>query len=270
MDLRGSTTRTRIAAMVAAVGLTALVMAPMAAFAATKAATKIVVSKSQVVANWSTPGVTPAAPSVTVKLYKKSGTKWVALKGAIAMQMENATTKAWGPKLTAKPASSVAFALPNRGRYRFVYAGTGTTKPVTAYSKRLDLIGESITLETVRRADLDETWTQVTASYVVTWNTEAFLPDADAKPLEFSFYGTFDNMSLDTPLYSGDVVFYQQMWEPGTAWISYRLRTEDIPPDLAPDVTKFYFDCRMLSDDPYVTIAPTSELEDYVTPQYLR
>jgi hypothetical protein len=261
----------RFAVIAAAGVLAALVITPAAAFAATKAATKIVVV-SQTVVNWSTPGVTPPAPSVSAKLYRKSGAKWVALKGKVTMQMEQgADTNAWGPK-TAKTGSAVSFLLASRGRYRLVYAGSATTKPVTAYAKRLDSIGPSITFIGATRSDIDGTWTQVTASYGVTWNVEAFLPENDAMPLEFSFYGTYSDMNFypdpDAELYSGDVYFYQQMWEPGTVWISYRIRTSDIPPDFATPttVTKFYYDCTMTSQDPYISIPKDFGVDDYVMP----
>jgi len=266
MDHRGSTARIRIAAIAAAVSLAALVFAPTAAFAATKAATKIVVSKSSVTVDWGTPGVTPATPTVGVKLYKKSGTKWVALKGKVTMTFQSDSTGAWAGAL-AKTGSSLSFSLPARGRYRFVYAGNSTTKPATSYTKRVDLIGESITPLGVSRADVDETWTQVTASYAVTWNVEAFHPDADSRALAFSFYGTFDNQSLIEPLYSGDVSFYQALWQPGTIWISYRIRTEDIP--TVGDV-KFYNDCTVESESPYIETSLDSEYEAYVTPMYVK
>jgi hypothetical protein len=254
----------RFAVIAAGVAIAGMLIAPTAAFAATKAATRIVVVSEKVV-DWST-GASVAAPSVSVTLQKKSGSKWVALKGAVAMQMENAITKAWGAK-TSKTGSALSFTLANRGRYRFVYAGTSTTKPVTAYTKRIDKIGESISGIVASRTEVDGTWTQVTVSYEVNWNAQAFPIYSTDRQLEFWFEGYFDNMSDTDPRFSGEVWFQQQMWEPGTVFISYRVRTADIPTDVT---TQFYSDASFLSQDPYIKIDTTSEKEEYTVPTLLK
>lgn len=259
---RGITTRARIAALAAAVGLAALVMAPTAAFAATKAATRLVVVTQTIVDN-SAPGVTPAAPNVTVKLQKKVSGKWVALKGAIKLALYDSLDSSW-TTLSTKTGSSASFPLYVRGRYRVTYAGSSTAKPATSYTKRIDMVGGAITPVSVTRSDLDETWTQITASYNCTWNVDAFpLFDSDTQ-LEFQFYGTYDNGNNLDPYYSGDVEFYQQLWESGTVRVSYWMRIADIP---GGPTTKFYSDARLVSQDPYVMIDPTSEQEEYTTPQ---
>ena len=58
------------------------------------------------------------------------------------------------------------------------------------------------------------------------------------------------------PLYSGDVGFYQQLWLGGTVTFSYRVRTDDIPPNSVLDTT-----ARIVSEDDY--IVTTSELTEH-------
>jgi hypothetical protein len=214
--------RVALVAVMMAVGV-ALVM-PTGAFAATKASTRIVVA-SQAIVDWgTTPGFTPVAPVVTAKLQKKSGSKWVTLKGAVKVAFWDQWNGVWVAQGT-HTASSVRLTLTTRGRYRLSFAGSSTTKPTTAYTKRIDKIGESVSHVSATVASIDATWTGVTVSYDVSWNTDAYFHEGDF-PINFSYTGTFDT---DAGSYSGYVFHAEEMFEPGTVEFSYRVRTADIP-----------------------------------------
>jgi hypothetical protein len=187
-------------------------------------ATRIVVTK-QYVADWSTPGSMPATPSVTAKLQKKVSGHWRSLTGTIRIYYQAVGQSGW-VFLRSVKASSVKVTMLERGRYRLYHRYTSTTRSATAYTKRIDLIGESITPVSVTFGTPDATWTPVLVSYDLTWNTEAFT-DSAPWPLEFSYVGWFEDAVAD--LYSGDARFYQETWEPGTVRFSYRVLTEDIP-----------------------------------------
>jgi len=243
----------RKAAILAAVAVVAgALLVPAVAFA--KAATRIVVVKS-VVVDFSTNGITPAAPMVTVKLQKKSGKKWVSQKGTIKVAFWDASSETW-PQITTKAGPSTSLPLYVRGRYRLAFAGSSTAKSCTAYTKRLDYVGDDISPVDARFSTIDEVWTGVTVSYDVSWNTAAFRTYSTDGNLAIYFDGAFRDHDPVKPLYSGDVGFYQQLWLGGTVTFSYRVRTDDIPPNSVLDTT-----ARIVSEDDY--IVTTSELTEH-------
>ncbi|HEY5518395.1 MAG TPA: hypothetical protein VIK17_01980 [Cellulomonas sp.] len=231
-------------AVAAAVMLAALVF-PASALA--KSATRFVVTK-QVIADWSTPGSTPATSVVYAKLQKKVGSRWVALKGSVKVYFKPTGQTGW-TYLYKQTSSSVKVSMPLRGQYKVYYSGTSRIKAATGYTKRLDRIGESIAPAVISIVPLDATWTGVTVSYDLTWNAEAYPELTDAWPLEFEYDGWFG--STDNDRYSGDVWFYQELWEPGTVQFSYRVRTEDLPLN-ASDQSELYTIAKITSTDPYV------------------
>jgi len=237
----------------------AVLVVPTSAMA--KATTRFVVTK-QVITDWGTPGSTPATPVVTARLQKKVGTHWVALKGTVKVYFKPTGQTTWTYRNTQK-SSSIRVAMPERGQYRVSYSGTSTTKAATGYTKRLDRIGETIAPASVAIAPLDATWTGVTVSYDLDWNIEAFPGFVDAWPLEFSYVGWFE--STDADLYSGDVWFYQELWEPGTVRFSYRVRTEDIPLNSLAR-SEFYTTAKILSTDPYIYTTVKPEEHQTYTP----
>jgi len=219
----------RLATLAAAIGLAvALVALPTVAFAATRASTRISVTK-QTVVDWGTPGVTPDTPYVTAKLQKKSHSKWVSLKGTFKIYYYDRVESAWAYLGSQSGSSSLSLPLGARGKYKLVYAGSSSakTKSTYAYTVRYDTIGDSISNVSASFATLNDTWTGVTVSYDVNWNTEAFPVYTDDDQLNLSFAGTFANDEY----YSGLVKFEQQLWEPGTVEFSYRVRTADIADD---------------------------------------
>jgi hypothetical protein len=236
---------------VAAVAIVAAMGLVLPASALAKAATRIVVT-SKTTVDWSTPGITPAAPAATAKLQKKVGSKWVALSGTVKIYYAG-SFDSYVLKSSPK-GSSVKVTMPTRGKYKLVYAGSTTAKPCTAYTKRLDKIGESIQSASLTIGVSDGTWTPVTASFMLDWNTEAF-PYMDY-PLVLSYWGSFQN--ADDSDYSGDVYFAQQVWDTGEVWVTYRVRTLDIPALSGLKTT-----ASILSDDDYVV---TTIKRSYNTP----
>jgi hypothetical protein len=219
--------RWRRAALGAAASvLLAVVLAPSTAFAA-KAATRIVVA-SQTVVDWSS-GSSVAAPVTSVKLQKRSGAKWVALRGLIKGYYYDAETGAW-TSVGSVTGSSITLTMASRGKYKLTYGGSSTAKPATSYTKRIDMIGDAIAPANVTFDTSDPTWIRVSVSYDVSWNTDA-IPSSSYRPIEFGYWGSFEDNNLDDSHYSGRVNFYQQLWEPGTVQFSYRVRKSDVPSD---------------------------------------
>jgi hypothetical protein len=214
--------RGRLALAIVAVMLVAGFAVPGVAFA--KSATRIVVSKSSVIADWSTGTVSPSK-SVTAKLQKKSGSKWVSLKGTIKVSFHDSTTESYS-SLLSRTGSSVSIPLSTRGAYKLYYAGSSTTKPATSHTKRMDSIGTTISDVTATFSTIDSTWTGVTISYDVGWNTGAYWFSSDY-PLLLNYLGDLENSSYT--LYSGYVSHSLEIWEPGTFEFSYRVKTADIP-----------------------------------------
>jgi hypothetical protein len=239
----------RLALAAVVVAACATLVLPASAFA--KAATRIVVTK-QAVADWGTPGVTPDAPVVTAKLQKKSGSRWVALKGKVKLYYYNVTSPAW-TYVGSATASSLHVTMPVRGKYKVSYAGSSTTKPTYSYTKRVDRIGETISDVTANFATIDSTWTRVTVSYDVNWNTEAYPVYQSDDFLEVGCLGAFVD---DQGSHYGLSLFSQQVWQPGTTEVSYRVRTANIP-DPATLVTTGM----VLSDDPYILTSASIQNE---------
>jgi hypothetical protein len=140
MDARAVAWR-RLAIVAAAVTAAAVLVMPAAALGKAKAATRFVVA-SQTVVDWSS-GSSATTPVISVKLQKKSGTKWVALRGPIKAYYLDPSTSAWvlAGSITG---SNVTLTMPYRGRYRLTYGGSSTAKAATAYPVRIDTIGEVI------------------------------------------------------------------------------------------------------------------------------
>lgn len=257
IDMRkGSLYRGRLALATAVIAVAVGLVLPATAFA--HAPTRLAVTK-QVVANWGTPGSRPATPVVTVKLQRKSGTRWYSLRGTVkiyfydrARQVNGVLAPGWVYR-GSKTGSTVYVSLPARGRYKLAYGGSSTMKPATSYTQRLDRIGETISNITPTFTTIDATWTRVDVSYDVSWNTEAYAMAVD-DPLEVSFLGTFE--TSDGSFYSGYVFFSQQIWVPGTTTFSYRVRTADIP-----DAAVFDTTGHIVSDDDYIqtTAAPVTD-----------
>lgn len=233
----------RWAVAVSAIMVMAALIAPATAFGATKAATRIVVT-SKVTVDYSVKGVTPSVPSVSVKLQKKSKGKWVSLKGAIKMSFWDASSKTWSA-LTTKTGTTVSMPLPVRGKYRMAFAGSSSAKPATSYTKRLDMIGETIGTPNVEFTDIDATWVGVKVTYDTDWNTDEFPKYSTDGQLEIGCQVTFRNEAQG--YYSGYAYFYQQIWEAGQVQFQYRVRKTDIPDNATLDT-----DAWISSQDDYI------------------
>jgi hypothetical protein len=236
IKVKVSTKWGRLALVAVVLVLGVALAAPGVALAKAKAATRIVVVKS-VVTDWSHVGVPPVSPVVSVKLQKKSGSKWVALKGAIKAYYQSPISSSLVYQ-GSRTATTLNATLSSRGKYKFVFSGSSSTKSSYAYCSRLDAVGETVSNITATFDVIDATWTRVNVSYDVSWNTDAFpITGANGiiydRPIELAYWGAFQgyDSNTDEDLYSGNVYFYQEIWEPGTVQFSYRVRTADIPPN---------------------------------------
>jgi hypothetical protein len=252
MDARAVAWR-RLAMMAAAVTAVTVLAMPSAALGKAKAATRFVVA-SQTVVDWSTSS-SATTPVISVKLQKKSGTKWVALKGTIKAYYWDAVTSTWIPDGSIT-GSNAGLIMPIRGKYKLTYGGSSTTKSTYSYTKRIDTIGETIGPVDVSFTDIDTTWEGVSVSYDVDWNTLAFPIYPADEHLEFGYWGTFEN---DTK-YSGSVYFYQDLWEPGTVTFTYRVRKADIDSDDTFDTEAWF-----ISQDDYIRVS--TNFHDESTPK---
>jgi hypothetical protein len=262
MDARAVAWR-RLAMVAAAVTAVAVLAMPAAALGKAKAATRFVVA-SQTVVDWSS-GSSVAAPVISVKLQKKSGKKWVALRGAIKAYYLDPSTSAWvlAGSITG---SNVTLTMPVRGRYMVRFAGTSSAKAATAYTARYDTIGEVISPVSATFDVSDPTWITVSIAYDVTWNTDAF-PSDSLRPIEFGYWGSFEDNDEDDPHYSGHVYFYQQLWEPGTVRFSYRIRKSDVPSDqVGSDPTSFNTAAWIYPGDNYIDFSQSMQEDSTTNP----
>jgi hypothetical protein len=226
----------------------AALAAPTSALA--KLTTRIVVSKSQVAVDWSAPGTAPVAPVITAKIQKKVGRKWVAMSTRVTVYYQGPDDD--GFRVLGSPrGSSVRVTLAARGSYKIVCAATSKTKASVAYTKRVDAIGPVIGHTAPVYTSIDATWTRVTVSYDVGWNTEAFSA-LSVYPLLFSCEASFDTGSAGE--YGGAVWIDQEMWEPGTVDFSWRVRTAYI------QAAPVFNATATLSGDYVVTSAATTDI----------
>ena len=218
---RMARTTVRLIASAVAVSAFAVVLSlPATAYAHTS--TKLTVAYSAIVDN-SVPGTTPAAPTVTAKLYRRAPGKWVALSRRIILYFVDPITGHLS-FVTAKTGSKVTFTLPKRGAYQLLYVGSATYRAARGYTMRQERVGAIATNPRITMTAVDGTYSLVDVAYDVSWNTEAF-----AGPVLFAFGGVFttdpQRVAPEMSTSSGYTLVMREIDAPETLVFSYRVRT---------------------------------------------
>jgi len=215
--------RGRLALLAGAVVIAAsLVALPATAFAA-RATTRIVVA-SKITVNNGTPGVTPWPKTLSAKLQKKSGTRYVAYTGTVKLYKWDRFAKIYrykGSKRSSSPAFSLLSSLesPGRGKYKLYFAGTTTTLPCTAYSTVYETVGDTVTGPDLTFVPFDATSTWVNVKYDITWNTEAW-----DGPMVLGYNAWFEDDYAALVW----VDFNREVWAPGTVEFNYKVNNTDL------------------------------------------
>ena len=168
--------RGRTVLIVVAVAVAGLLVAFPATAFASKATTKIVVASSmRVNHDTATTGLWPV--TLSAKIQRKSGSKYVALKSAsVKLYWWNYVTEKYIYVLTKKSSSSggLALSIPIRGKYKVSYAGSSSYKSSTGYSTITETIGDTVSEPKIALtpiAGTTKSWVSMT--YDVSWNTAA-------------------------------------------------------------------------------------------------
>jgi hypothetical protein len=215
-------TQRRTALLVAAAF--ALILAVTPATALAKVQTAIVVPALVDVDN-SVRGVEPTTPVITAKLYRKSGSRYVALYGHLHCYFVDPRT---GAKTLIGQAngSRVAFALGSgAGDYQVSYAGSKVYHSAQGFTNRADTIGAIVSEPTVTITSVDATYSLATLSWDVTWNADAY--DGSAT---FTYIGYFaSDVAVGSAVGTGTAMIWLTRWvtEPETVLVSYRFKTAD-------------------------------------------
>ncbi len=224
--------------MVAVVAM--LVALPATAFAA-KATTKIVIPKT-LLANHDTQttGLWPEA--TTAKLQKKSGSKYVGLKGTVTYwwwDVNAGDNGAYVSKHTSKSSSSGTFAVSfgHRGKYKMTFSGSSTTKACTAYTYVYESVGAELTELTPSLELVGSTYYAV-IRLGVTWNQAA--TDWFDDTMMVSNMNVLES-DIDDPNYTRGPLRFQdhEMFEPSDS-VEFRYKIAGYEADLA----SMYSTCR--------------------------
>jgi hypothetical protein len=245
MNAHGGSSRWgRLALVAVAVIVAGTLALPAAALA--KTVTRLVVAKTVTVDNGD-PGTTAWPKALTVKLQKRiTSTHYHALTGTVKVYLYDVDDEAYYFVMSRK-GSTISFPIPGRGKYKFVYAGSGTMRSCAAYSTLIEDIGYALATNGVSVTAVSGSATQswVTLSYTVGWNTNAW----DDR-LWFGSDMWFGNTEAES--------LYYERWlkGPGTVEFTFKVNNVDILPHLFDDAWA-YVDKH---DDPYV--AESSDLEN--------
>jgi hypothetical protein len=140
--------------------------------------------------------------------------------------------------------------MPQRGKYKFVYSGSSSTKPAVAYSTLYEDIGFSLTLVDMVVSSASPSQSFITFTYTGTWNTNAW-----TAPVWFS-----SEMSFGT---SGgfDVYYERRLQVPGTVEFTFKLDNTEIGTELF-DTAREYVSP---NDDDYIIESDWLEGHRYMT-----
>jgi len=162
-------------ALLVVISAAMLVALPATALAA-KTTTRIVVSSSRIV-NHDTATTNLWPITITAKLQKKSGSRYVALKsGTVKLYLYNDATRRYEYKSSPRSSSTgvVTLTIPRRGKYKLYYAGSSTMKACTGYTTIKESIGVVLSAPLVSLNYVSGTSHLVQVGYDVTWNTAAW------------------------------------------------------------------------------------------------
>jgi hypothetical protein len=219
-----------------AVAVIAAVTLALPAVALAKSVTRIVVAKTATVHNPDA-GTTAWPYSLTVKLQRRiSGSHYHALSGTVKVYRWDVDDEAYG-YLMSKKGSTISFSIPERGKYKFVYSGSGTMKPCTAYSTIMEDVGFTIVSDGMTVTPVNATQSWITVAYTVGWNTTAW----DWRPW-FGADLDFGNTEAD------NVVYQRWLKAPGAVEFTFKVNNVDILTQLYDNAWAFVDP----DDDPYI------------------
>jgi hypothetical protein len=232
----GSSAWGRLALVAVAVVAAVTLALPVSALA--KTVTRLVVAKTVTVDNGD-PLVTAWPHALSVKLQKKvSTTKYVALSGTVKCYLYDVDDKAYY-YVMKRTGSTLSFPLLERGKYKFVYAGTSTKKPCSAYCVVMEDIGFDLaaTGMTITPVSGSQTESWITLTYTADWNVNAW----DA-PVWFG-----SDMGFGTTE-SFEVYYERRLQEPGAIEFTFKVENSQIEAHLYDNAWAYV----SLRDNPYI------------------
>jgi len=235
----------RLALLATAIGLAvALVALPTAAFATTKATTRIVVVKNLTVDNGD-PNVDPwESTSLSVKLQKKTSSGYKSLTGTVKMYW-SFDGKTW-TAVDSRRGSSLVFPIYGHGKLKFYYAGSSTTKSCAAYTNVWETVGDTfslvengITVESIPGSSPAKS--MVSVRFNVNWNTNAW-----DGPVMVGFAGWLHDGPEDFGVAYSEQ--YREFEAPGEVEFNYKVLDTELRSDLHYEANPYVYD----SYDPWI------------------
>jgi len=221
-----------------------LVAVPATAFAA-KATTRFVVASSSTV-NHDTATENLWPVTVTAKLQKRSGGRYVALKGAtVKVYRYDPATKKYValPSRKSSSSGSVSVSVPMRGKYKLVYAGSTSNKSCTGYTTVYESIGASLSYPSISLDWVEGTTTfYMTVQYDVAWNTAAW---DDSLAVCYEGYLYWDGR------YSCWVDYDRELFAPGPVEFKYKVDQSELLYTLRTTNSTFAFDPYIVTPEPF-------------------
>jgi hypothetical protein len=252
MDAHEGPSRWRRLALVAVAVIVAGTLA-LPASALAKTVTRLVVLKTVTVSN--TDASATAWPyGLTVKLQKKvTSTHYHALTGTVKVYLYDVDDRAYYLVPITRKGSTISFPMPERGKYKFVYAGSSTTKPSTAYCTVMEdigfVIGHGSVSVTPVGGSLTESW--VTHTFTAGWNTTAW--DWRVWFGADMWFQTSDSETL-----------YYERWLKGPGTVEFTFKINNV------DILEYFFDNAYAYvadwDDPYIaegTVENGGEVDNF-------
>ena len=208
--------------IVAVVAGTALMAVPFTALA--KTTTRIVVASSTTVQD--TQDSAPWPVALKAKLQKKSGSRYVALRGSVKVYRYVLASKSYSYVGTKKTSStgSVSLTIPKRGKYKIVYAGSSAMKASTSFSTVREMIGYFIGEPTVTFNWIDGTVNDmVELRYDLNWNTAAW-----DGPVTLCYRAWFEGLYMGQNSYDVWVDFDRETFSQGSVLFDYQVDTDEL------------------------------------------
>jgi hypothetical protein len=248
MNAHGSSSKWGRLALVA-VALVAAVTLALPASALARTVTRLVVVKSVTVDNGD-PLATAWPYSLTVKLQKRvTSTHYHALSGTVKVYRYDVDDSLYH-YVMKRTGSTISFPMPSRGKYKFVYSGSSTMKPCTAYSTLYEDIGFELAATGMSVTPFSPTQSWITFTYTASWNTNAW-----TAPVWFSsdmYFGTTESVW---------VYYERRLQAPGAVEFTFKIDNSEILPELW-DSARAYISYR---DDLFIIDSDWLENHHYMT-----